>query len=194
MAPSRLRKTFHFPSSADSGSDPEDLDEEHQERLIHQLATSDAERNELYRRLFALVPGLGVLFFIYTALFAASMKAQHRVLAVLGATSLCVTGYVLLFMPVERPSRRKGKMALYKVERMEVAKGPVKAYLIYLNAALAGVLLLAALLSTRKEAYEEAWRLALPSIVLGLTLVVRRLLAPLDLEELQRAQYDYKGA
>ena len=31
-------------------------------------------------------------------------------------------------------------------------------------------------------------------VILGLTLFVRQQLAPLDLEELQRARYEYKGA
>lgn len=31
-------------------------------------------------------------------------------------------------------------------------------------------------------------------VILGLTLFVRQQLAPLDLEELQKARYEYKGA
>ncbi|KAK4551953.1 hypothetical protein LTR86_010745 [Recurvomyces mirabilis] len=186
MATSRLRKTFAYP---DSDSEPSDLDEEHQEQLINTLQAEDTARTTLYRNLFSAIPIIGALFFLCTLLFS-SKTAQERLLALLSASSLCCTAYVLLYMPLEAP-RRKGKTAVYKVE---AAKGPVEAYLVYLNAALAGLLSLACVVSLRKVDYEGAWRQALPAVILGLTLFVRQQLAPLDLEELQKAKYDYKGA
>ena len=112
-------------------------------------------------------------------------------------------------MPIEAPER-KGKRAVYRVE---ADRGPVERYLVYLNAGLAGLLLLAAGVSWGKGLAGEAWREALPgseswlcaliglgeeltsaTVIFGLTMFVRQQLAPLDLEELQKARYEYKGA
>ena len=186
MATARLRKTFKYPS--DDEDDPDELDEEHQERLIADLQAEDKARNELYRKLYLAIPAAAALFFLYA--FFASRNAQQRLIALLSLSSLGCTAYMLHFMPLEAPAR-KGKVPQYK---LDAAKGPVERYLVYLNAALAGILLLASTVSWRKGANAEAWQQALPAIIFGLTIFVRHQLAPLDLEDLQKAKYDYKGA
>ena len=208
MATTRLRKAFRYPSEDDDLDEPDELDEEHQERLIADLQQQDAEKNALYRKAFLAIPLLGAAFFIYT--FVVASTARQRLIAVLSVSSLAFTAYILHFTPIKAPER-KGKKAVYQIE---ADKGPVEKYLVYLNAGLAGLLLLAAALSWRKGSGEDAWREALPgsmyhetlrsvceisiltdvTVIFGLTMIVRQHLAPLDLEELHKARYGYKGA
>ncbi|KAK5134274.1 hypothetical protein LTR08_006818 [Meristemomyces frigidus] len=185
MPSTRLRQTFRYPSS-DSDTD---LDEEHQENLIASLQAADAQQNTLYRNAFLTIPLTGALFFLYTLVLHTSTR-QQGLLAILGLSSLVCTAYILHFMPLQAPVR-KGKTALYK---LDAAKGPVERYMVYLNAGLAALLLLAAGVSWRKHQAADGWREALPGIILIMTLFARQQLAPLDLEELQKAKYDYKGA
>ncbi|KAI6871014.1 hypothetical protein D0864_13659 [Hortaea werneckii] len=186
-ASTRLRRTFHYPSESDS--EPDDLDEEHQEQLISSLQDQDAAKTDFYRKAFLSIPLTAALFFLYTLVFNAR-SAQQVLLTILSLSSVLCTAYILLFMPVQRPER-KGKIPLYKID---AASGPVDKYLVYLNAALAGILLLASGASWKHRALEEAWREALPSIVMALTMIARQLLAPVDIEELRMRMYDYKGA
>lgn len=185
-ASSRLRKAFRYPDDDDSS--PEDLDDEHQEKLIEDLESEDARKNALYRKAFLLIPLLGAAFFLYTLITAST--ARQRLIAFLSSTSMGCTAYILHFMPIEKPER-KGKMPVYKVE---AAKGPLEKYLVYLNSGLVALLQLAAILSWRKEAVEEAWRETMPAIVFGMAMFARQQLAPLDFEDLQRARYELKGA
>lgn len=155
MATIRVRKAFRYPSESDS--EPDELDEEHQERLIADLQAQDAHKNDLYRKGFLSIPIIGALFFIYT--FVIARTARERLIALLSISSLICTAYVLHFMPIEAPDR-KGKRPMYQIE---AGRGPVESYIVYLNAALAGLLLIAAGLSWRKHLREDAWREALPA-------------------------------
>ena len=162
MATTRLRKAFRYPSDSDSENDPDQLDEEHQERLIADLQAKDAQKNDNYRKTFLAIPLLGAMFFVYTFLIAST--ARQRLIALLSVSSLMCTAYILHSMPIEAPAR-KGKRPLYQVE---ADKGPVERYLMYLNAALAGLLLIAATVSWRKSLREDAWREALPASTMRL--------------------------
>ncbi|KAK3722791.1 hypothetical protein LTR37_002363 [Vermiconidia calcicola] len=188
MASTRLRKAFRYPSESDSDNEVDELDEEHQERLIAELQIQDAQKNDLYRKAFLAIPLLGGLFFLYTFFIASSTR--QRLIALLSTSSMICTAYILHFQPIKARDR-KGKRPMYRVE---ADNGPVEKYLVYLNAALAGLLLVASALSWRRGLGEDAWREALPAIIFSLMMFVRQQLAPLDLEELQKARYDFKGA
>lgn len=183
----RLRKAFRYPAE-DDDDELDELDEEHQERLIADLQTEDARKNDIYRKAFLAIPLACILFFLYS--FVVSPTTRHRLIAILSISSLSCTAYILHFMPIEAPER-KGKKPVYQVE---VEKGPLEKYLPYLNGVLIVLLQLAAVLSWRRGAVDEAWRETLPAIIFGLTMFSRQQLAPLDLEELQRARYELKGA
>lgn len=182
-----LRRTFKYPSESPTSSDDE-LDEEHQERLIQTLRVEDAAKNTLYRRLFLALPLLSALFYLYA--FVTASLARQRLIALLSLSSLACTGYILEFMPLETPDH-KGKRAVWRVE---AAKGPLEHFLVWLNAGLVGLLELAAVLSWRRGGLEDAWRESLAGIVFTLAMFARWQLAPLDFEELQRARYELKGA
>ena len=77
MAAARLRQAFKYPSEDDDDDiGVEELDEEHQEKLISDLQVEDAQRNELYRKLFLAIPLLGTLFFLYTFLMASTARQR----------------------------------------------------------------------------------------------------------------------
>ena len=187
MATTRLRHAFKYPSEDED--EPDELDEEHQEKLIADLQASDAQRNDLYRLITLIIPLVSPLYFIYTAIFSSS-TAQQRLLALLSSSSVLCTAYLLLFMPLQAPLRNGNKAA----HQRDTADGPVEQYLAYLSAALAALLLLAAVLSWGRGVYEEALKQALPAVIFSLTMFVRQQLAPLDLEDLQKARYQLKGA
>ncbi len=155
MATTRLRKTFQYPSDTDS--EPDELDEEHQEKLIALFQAEDAQKNELYRNAFLSIPLIGALFFLYTFIIAS--MARQRLIALLSVSSMLSTAYILKFMPIEAPDR-KGKRPVYQVE---AGKGPVERYMVYLNGALAGLLSLAAVVSWMKGLGDDAWREPLPA-------------------------------
>lgn len=186
-ASTRLRHAFKYPTDSDSEQD--ELDEEHQETLIASLQAEDTRKNTFYRKLFLAIPLTAALFCLYTLLLN-TRSAQQALLSILSLSSLACTAYILWCMPIEPPGK-KGKVAMYK---LEAARGPVDRYLVYLDAGLAGVLLLASAVSWRKGAGEEALREALPTIVMGLTMLAREWMAPVDVEELRGKMYDYKGA
>lgn len=170
-AATRLRRTFHYPSESDS--DESHLDEEHQEELISTLQFEDANKNNFYRRAFLLLPALSALVFLYNLVLAGT--ARDRLMATLSLTSLTCTAYIIHFLPVESPEG-KGKRAVYRVD---LEKGPVERFMVPLNAAIAGLLLLAAIMSWRMGLSEEASRRAVPGgtsrsfrcihVLLGLT-------------------------
>lgn len=155
MASTRLRKAFHYPEESDS--DPDELDEEHQERLISDLQLQDEQKNDVYRKAFTAIPLTASVFFIYA--FLAAATAKQRLIALLSLSSLGCTAYILYFMPLQAPDR-KGKKPMYQVE---AAKGPVERYLVYLDGTLAGLLLVAASPSWRSGLGDDAWREALPA-------------------------------
>jgi hypothetical protein len=193
-AASRLRSAFRYPSDSDDSdpSSPFELDEEHQERLIESLASEDAAKTSLYRNLFLAIPGSGALFFLYSFLVLAG-SARERLFALLALSSLVGTGYILRFVPVKRESeRKKGKRALYQVEADR--GGPIERYLVVILGVLVGLLQLAAVVSWVKGDREKAYRESLPAVIFVLTMVVRLQLRPLDMEELQRSRYEFKGA
>lgn len=154
MATTRLRKAFRYPSESDSD---DELDEEHQEKLIASFQAEDSQKNNLYRNAFVSIPLIGAVFFAYT--FLDTPIARQRLIALLSVSSMVSSAYILKFMPIESPVR-KGKRPLYQVE---ADKGPVEQYMILLNAALVGLLLVAAALSWRKGFNDDAWREALPA-------------------------------
>jgi hypothetical protein len=103
MATTRLRKTFHYPS--DSDSEPDELDEEHQEKLIASFQAEDAQKNELYRNAFLSIHVISTLFFLYT--FVVASTARQRLIALLSISSMISAAYILEFMPIEAPKRKE---------------------------------------------------------------------------------------
>lgn len=177
-----LRKTFKYPTEDDSSDN--ELDDEHQERLIEDLRTASVASGIFYRKLFLLVPLVASLFSLYTFL------TERRLTSLLSLSSLVCTAYTLHYMPLS-PQDKKGKTAMYKVN---AAKSPLEAYLPLLNAGMAGLLMIAAAVSWRRGQGEVAAREALAGIVWVVAMYVRWEARGVDLEELEQRKYGLKGA
>lgn len=178
-----LRKTFKYPTEGDS-DDEEELDDEHQERLIDTLRTTSAASDAFYRQLFLVLPLVAALFSLYTFL------TERRLTALLSLSSLICTAYTLHYMPLS-PQDKKGKTAMYKVN---AAKGPLEQYLPLLNAGMVGLLTIAALVHWRRGLGVVAMREALAGIVWVVAMYVRWEARGVDLEELEGRRYGLKGA
>lgn len=178
-----LRKTFKYPTEDDS-DDENELDDEHQERLIEDLRTASAASSIFYRNAFLLLPAIAGLFSLYTFL------TERRLTALLSLSSLACTAYTLYYLPLS-PKDKKGKTAMYKVN---AAKTPIEQYLPVLNVGMVGLLTLAATLSWRRGRGEVAIRDALAGIVWAVAMYVRWEAREVDLEELEGRRYGLKGA
>ncbi|CZT20631.1 uncharacterized protein RCC_06489 [Ramularia collo-cygni] len=177
-----LRKTFRYPS--EDLSDEEDLDDEHQERLIETLRTTSAASDAFYRKLFLILPLGAALFSMYTFLI------ERRLTALLSLSSLACTAYTLHYLPLS-PQDKKGKTAMYKVN---AAKSPIEQYLPILNAGMVGLLVIAGTVSWMRGLGEAATREVLAVIVWAVAMYVRWEARGMDLEELEGRKYGLKGA
>jgi hypothetical protein len=158
MATTRLRRTFHYPSDSD---DPPDLDEEHQETLLHDLETTDQKTSTLYRKLFLAVPILTVLHSILNinAKHTSSLD-QHQPTATQTASSLFLTllqiavpilaAWILQYHPITAPAGNHGLMkSLYasssgkSAQQSETAKFNAR-FLINLGLGLSAILAITA--------------------------------------------------
>ncbi|TDZ65992.1 hypothetical protein CTRI78_v003365 [Colletotrichum trifolii] len=94
-AVARLRRTFHYPTDDDSAdSQPEALDEEEQEHLIHQLAEENAARNAQFRTFLLALPLLTTVPYLLSILRLTSLMSS-----LLSVTSLLSTAYLLHTQP-----------------------------------------------------------------------------------------------
>jgi hypothetical protein len=114
MATTRLRRTFHYPSDSD---DPPDLDEEHQETLLHDLETTDQKTSTLYRKLFLAVPILTVLHSILNLNITHNPAGPDTVstaaslfLTLLQIAVPILAAWILQYHPITAPVRNHGLM------------------------------------------------------------------------------------
>ncbi|KAK4998675.1 hypothetical protein LTR66_002143 [Elasticomyces elasticus] len=189
MATSRLRKTFHYPADSDSDNEPEDLDEEEQEKLITSLRTQDESKNAFYKK--ALLPLALAPILLYAPALLTGRTASSRLLALLAISSLLSTAYILHFIPPAKPDR-KGKRPVYLAQAED--GGPVRKYLISLNAGLCGVLVFVALAAWKKDRPEEIWRGLVPGVTYAIVTYARSQMVSIDVGQLERLRYEYKGA
>lgn len=186
MATTRLRKTFRYPTDEDSDDPVEGIDEEEQEKLIQTLHMTDAAKTRLYTALLLPLPLLPTLLYLprlTTSLPAASLSAAAAI------ASLLATAYILYYLPhapETAGSRRPGPPD---------AGRSVRRHVVPLNGVLSAVL------AVREGLAGTGWREGLaggggyvPAFVFLLVLVARTQLRPVDVGELERLRYRYKGA
>ena len=220
---SRLRKTFKMPMDDDSDDVPSDMDEQEQETLITDLATSNESANILYVRLFTALPLISCLPFLWS-LFSSGRFATVFLPCILGITSLLLSALVMGFVPLgvgtdiasdgtlsgiahSRLARRHavsaGRGALLGVElSFEVpvdSSGPVARYAMVLDGVLSFVMAGFAVLFTGSidAVGGGLWLLCLlPGVMCVVVLVVRGAMrdAERGLRELRGLRYGYKGA
>ncbi|KAF8418513.1 hypothetical protein EV426DRAFT_577468 [Tirmania nivea] len=173
MARARLRTALHYPSDSDTDSLPSHMDEEEQEALLRRLRQSDTSTNEFYSTLFSL---LFVLPAIYSLLI---LLRKPTLISVLALSSLGITAYTVKFVPVSGARTSGGAEGEGKIS-IGGGGGPIERFLPVLNGVLAVVVGLGAYLQRPKgdEMELEAWAGYLP----------------LDLSDLEKTKYKYKGA
>jgi hypothetical protein len=169
MATTRLRRTFHYPSDSD---DPPDLDEEHQETLLHDLEATDKKTSTLYRNLFLALPALTALYAIlnpnigHARLGRPPATATALFLTLLQIAVPVLAGWVLYYHPVTVPGSSGGLMSFDAFSgngTSNAQPGDVKLNarrLIVLGLSLSGMLVIAAgmkwsLMSVDLPAYPE---------------------------------------
>jgi hypothetical protein len=152
MATTRLRRTFHYPSDSD---DPPDLDEEHQETLLHDLEATDKKTSTLYRNLFLALPALTALYAIlnpnigHARLGRPPATATALFLTLLQIAVPVLAGWVLYYHPVTVPGSSGGLMSFGAFSgkgtttRPEDGKSNARR-LIVLGLSLSGMLVIAA--------------------------------------------------
>ncbi|OBT83793.1 hypothetical protein VE02_07469 [Pseudogymnoascus sp. 03VT05] len=206
----RLRKTFQYPDSDDDDT-PEALDEEEQAHLITTLRLRNTATNTLYTRLFTTFP------LLLTLAYLPPLSSAHGALPPLALTSLVASAWVMYAFPVGRTGwpwvdewagvaaataaataggkggkDRKGKGRAGDISPGDEG-GPLRKWLVPLNAGLAGVILVAGLLGTGGGGVKLS---VLPALALGVVVVVKVQMRGVerDVEELEGLRYGYKGA
>ena len=191
MATTRLRRTFHYPSDSD---DPPDLDEEHQETLLHDLETTDQKTSTLYRKLFLAVPILTVLHSILNinAKHTSSLD-QHQPTATQTALSSFLTllqiavpvlaAWILYYHPITAPVENRGLMkSLYapssgkSAQQSETAKSNARR-LINLGLGLSAILAITAGIRRTNGEWSEIGSLLLPAGMFVSTISIKSLQA-----------------
>ncbi|KAL1304746.1 hypothetical protein AAFC00_003687 [Neodothiora populina] len=194
MATTRLRKTFHYPSSDD---DEPDLDTQDQEELITSLTLRDARQNDFYRRAFLPLPLASLLLYVPAVIIPRAYR--DWLIAVLSITSLVGTAYILFLLPLRfdddadgsnLSARKRGKRPAYKGD----PRGPAERFIVLLNALLCLVLGLVAVVAWRRGSVEGFWRGVLPGAIFSVILFARSQMTAVDVVELERLKYNYKGA
>ncbi|KAF2466988.1 uncharacterized protein BDR25DRAFT_235860 [Lindgomyces ingoldianus] len=220
MTSTRLRQTFRYP--ADDSDDPvEGLDEQDQETLISTLSTYDTRTTTLYTRILLALPLSPILLYI-PRLFSLEtcMSSLASVLCLLATAYIL---YFLPLPPVSAaanpdPTLAPSSSTLGKGKSISRNSAGHKAFLDltepsdlpYLSADQAALvrkflipvtgatcLLLAVYEMCHGRTWSDGMTIGggyVPGFILSVVLWARRELRELDLGELERLRYRYKGA
>jgi hypothetical protein len=166
-----------------------------QESLIQTLHTQNTLRNTQYTLAFLTIPLLSAALYL-PPLF----RPATTLLSLLSITSLLASAYILRFLPL--PWERRAPLPGGKDTRtatgigIEVEKGPLELFLVYLNAVLVVLLALVGVVGRGKVVTggEGDWFGVLPGVVFGVVIVAKVIMGSVDVGELEGLKYGYKGA
>ncbi|MCJ1243501.1 hypothetical protein MMC30_000698 [Trapelia coarctata] len=193
MATTKLRKTFKYPADDSEEDDsPEALDEEEQEKLIAKMREENDERNQEYLRLFLAVPLISVMTFLPAVMM--SPLYQAKLISFFCVSSLLASAYMLVFVPNDRGGGTSQPREVFTTFATD--SKPIHKYLPYLNGALSLLLAINAInWRGRRGVHEGFWVLCLlPAVVFSITVAARKIMLDVDINELERLKYGYKGA
>lgn len=144
------------------------------------------------QKAFLVLPLLSII------LYLPSLKAATLLTHALAITSLVCSAYATYLLP-SRASDIKTKRpptlaTLGRASRVGEEEGPLKRYLNHLNAGICVVLALQAVRAKSRGQIDEVWLAVLPSLVFLLLFLARTMLKPVDVAELEKLRYGYKGA
>jgi hypothetical protein len=183
------------------------LPEPEQEQLIDTLSTSNTKSNNLYKQVFLALPLFSTL--LYTPLL---FQGSTAVLSLLSISSLLSSAYILYVLPPgvtglsfldayikpDSPKQSGAQSSAYKLPQLgqKIDKSPIEIYLPYLNLILSGLVLFGSFMaagSTGGGGLSLALG-SLPAVMFGIVLGVKVLLGSVDVGELEKLKYGYKGA
>ncbi|OCK83627.1 hypothetical protein K432DRAFT_423215 [Lepidopterella palustris CBS 459.81] len=195
-ASTRLRHAFRYPADSDSDDPVEGIDEEEQEKLISTLHSTDASKSRLYTTLLLVLPLLPILTYLPSLITLPSLLA---------IASLATTAYILYYIPLppastpnqSRTAAANGAGARARPAHLDITTDSewlVKKYIVPVNAVLC------AILAVQEWVNGRGWRVGMagggyvPAFVFLVILFARTQLRPVDISELERLRYRYKGA
>ncbi|KAL2010170.1 hypothetical protein VTN00DRAFT_5977 [Thermoascus crustaceus] len=197
MAAARLRRTFRYPEDTDDNNEGrEELDDEEQEKVIKELQMQNEKRNAEYTLAFAIIPLVSAAAFL-PAMLSSSATAYQRTLHFLSIVSLLATAYIMRYIPLRQLNRKKGQQGLLIREVEEDSSTPFfRKHLISANAAFCALLALAScLIGSSEQSDDIQWiPYLVPGAILGTVLVARKVMASVDVGQLEDLRYEYKGA
>jgi len=138
------------------------------------------------QRAFLALPCLSILLYLPSLLSPSSTSSVINLL--LGITSLTSTAYAL-YTTRSHPSPKPVPQHI-----LHNTRSPVEKYLDHLNAGVCIVLLLSAWAAKRAGREEDMWLSVLAPAVFLVIYFARTQLRPVDVSELERLKYGYKGA
>lgn len=167
-----------------------------QEELIKDLETRNLSSNQRYTKAFLAIPLLSIIPYLLTIL-----RPQTSLLSILSIPSLLSSAYILYYFPHDLTGipfldnlHKKGVSNTRKLPGLGdvVDRGPLERYLAMMNAALCGLLTLGSLLLKRDSGFQGFG--LLPGAVFITILVAKYMMAQVDVDDLQRLKYGFKGA
>jgi hypothetical protein len=136
---------------------------------------------------FLVLPLLSIL--LYLPSLTTSTLTTH----VLAITSLLSSAYATHILPTKASAQRsKTPSALGRYT--SPSDSPLRKYIDHLNAGVCVILALQAVRAKQKGLTDEVWLAVLPSFVFLLLFLARMQLRPVDVGELEKLRYGYKGA
>ncbi|KAL2000562.1 hypothetical protein VTN02DRAFT_2928 [Thermoascus thermophilus] len=198
MAVARLRRTFRYPEDTDDDNEGrEELDDEEQEKVIKELQMQNERRNAEYTLAFAVIPLVSAAAFL-PAVLSSSATADQRTLHLLSIVSLLATAYVMRYIPLRQINQKKGRQGLLIRDEVEENSSAhfLRKHLISANAALCTLLALASCLigSSERSDHVQWISYLVPGALLGAILIARKVMASVDVGQLEGLRYEYKGA
>ncbi|CRG85540.1 hypothetical protein PISL3812_02592 [Talaromyces islandicus] len=190
-----LRKTFRYPDD-DHDQDPDnrqELDEEEQDKLIQELSAKNDAQNAFYHLVFTIVPLVAIVAYI-PAIFSSSLTTGTRFTCIICILSLSTTAYMMKVGPFDLKERRLGEPGVLAVQE---GKLDPRGYLIYINTAMCVLLFLKSWYTSSGQGHDDHQQFILdilPGVVLGAVVIASRSLIEVDIGELQKLRYEYKGA
>jgi hypothetical protein len=135
---------------------------------------------------FLFLPILLVLLYIPSLLTPTSSTSTSYAIIIPGITSLLSTAYALWSTPSRAPSASSPQSSQ--------PQGPIEKYLDHLNAILCILLLPFAWKAKSKGREDDMWFSVMPGVVFVVVYAVRTQLKPVDIAQLEKLKYGYKGA
>lgn len=141
------------------------------------------------QRVLVFLPIIAALSFLPT--LTTSTVYQARLSSLLSVTSLLSTAYTLHFVPTTRPNDKSSGSLLTQPKA-----GPLMRYMEPANGVLSALLgLNAAIYKGRPGIQEHLWLMSLSPLFCFIVITLaRRIMVEVDIGELERLKYGYKGA